>query len=99
MGGGHVPTMQPATSPLEAHKAEQNTCGSDYVGESVRETVCVGVCHTFSLAFVLNTNLKMSVMDGYCTCCCSVILFKCHIFDISIVAACLTLFFICVCFS
>lgn len=45
MGGGHVPRMQPATSPLEAHKAEQNTCGSDYVGESVCETVCVGVCH------------------------------------------------------
>lgn len=46
MGGGHVPTMQPATSPLEAHKAEQNTCGSDYVGESVCETVCVGVSHS-----------------------------------------------------
>lgn len=46
MGGGHVPRMQPATSPLEAHKAEQNTCGSDYVGESVCETVCVGVSHS-----------------------------------------------------
>ena len=41
MGGGHVPTMQPATSPLEAHKAEQNTCGSDYVWVRVCVRRCV----------------------------------------------------------